>query len=139
MPANAQDRVQDPNQLDYDDRTFGGYNYHTNVVIVPVVAAPRRVAGPSAPAPLAPVEIERSLAWQNGRLVFESAPLSAIVEEFNRYSRRPLVIADEELGARRFGGTFVATDPNTFAELLRTSYDVVVEDRADGITLRRRR
>lgn len=108
-------------------------------VLVPVVAAPRLVAVPSAPAPLAPVEIERSLAWQNGRLVFESAPLSAIVAEFNRYNRRPLVIADAELGTRRFGGTFVATDPDTFAELLRTSYDVVVEDRAGGIALRLRR
>jgi transmembrane sensor len=108
-------------------------------VLIPVVAAQKFAAVPAAPGPLAPVEIERSLAWQNGRLVFESAPLSAIVAEFNRYNRRSLVIADEELGAHRFGGTFVANDPETFVELLRASYDVVVEQRAGEIELRMRK
>lgn len=93
----------------------------------------------TAPASVPPLEIERSLAWQNGRLVFESAPLSAIVAEFNRYNRRPLVIDDAELAARRFGGTFVANDPDTFLELLRASYGVVTEERAGEIGLRARR
>ena len=89
--------------------------------------------------PIGFVEIERSLAWRNRRLVFESAPLETIVAEFNRYNRRQLVIADAPLADRRFGGTFEATDINTFVELLRTNYDVSVEDRADAVILYGRR
>jgi transmembrane sensor len=85
------------------------------------------------------VEIERSLAWQGQRLVFESAPLSTIIAEFNRYNRQQLVIADADLGARLFGGTFVATDPSTLVELLRTSYNVVTEERGEQMVLRLRR
>jgi transmembrane sensor len=108
-------------------------------ITIPVVAAPKLAVTPAAPVALAAVEIERSLAWQNGRLVFESAPLATIVAEFNRYNRRQLVIADADLGARHFGGTFVANDPDTFIELLRATYDVGVEERAGGIVLRLRK
>jgi transmembrane sensor len=108
-------------------------------VTISVVAAAHPTVMPATPVPLAAVEIERSLAWQNGRLVFESAPLSAIIAEFNRYHRRQLVIVEEDLARHRFGGTFVANDPDTFVELLRASYDVAVEQRDGQIVLRRRK
>ena len=108
-------------------------------VTIPVVPLAQPAAVAARPVSLPSVEIERSLAWQNGRLVFDSAPLSAIVAEFNRYNRRQLVIADEQLAARRFGGTFVAADPATFVELLRGTADVAVEEHASEIVLRGRR
>lgn len=108
-------------------------------VVIPVAAMPKLSGMPVTPVAVAPLEIERSLAWQNRRLVFESAPLSSMVEEFNRYNRRRLVIADHELATRRFGGTFEANDPKTFIDLLRTSYDVVAEERAGETVLRLRR
>lgn len=106
---------------------------------IPVVAAPKLAVSAATPVDLAALEIERSLAWQTGRLVFESAPLSEIVAEFNRYNRRQLVIDEAELAARRFGGTFVANDPDTFVELLRASYNVAVDPRAGEIGLRVRK
>lgn len=107
-------------------------------VVIPVRAAPQITVHAGAPARLAAVEIERSLAWQNGRLVFEDAPLSVIVAEFNRYTRQPLVIPDPAFAARRFGGTFVANDPGTFIELLRATCDLAIEERAGERVLRLR-
>ncbi|MGH7947317.1 MAG: FecR family protein [Opitutaceae bacterium] len=104
-------------------------------VVIPV-AVPQAIPRPVAPTVVPPVEIQRALAWQDRRLVFESAPLSEIVAEFNRYNRHQLVIADSELGTRQFGGTFDANDPKTMIELLRTTYGVLVEHR-DGMTLLR--
>ena len=107
-------------------------------VVIPVAGESAPPAIAVAPVTVASEEIERALAWQNRLLVFESAPLSAIVAELNRYHRRPILIADEALAARRFGGTFRATDPDTFIELLRTSYDVACEEREDATVLRLR-
>jgi transmembrane sensor len=106
---------------------------------LPVMAAPKIAVSAAAPEALAALEIERSLAWQTGRLVFESAPLSEIIAEFNRYNRRQLIIDEAELAARRFGGTFVANDLDTFVELLRASHNVTVEMRAHEIGLRARK
>lgn len=108
-------------------------------VVIPVTVAPKPTAISVAPVELEAVEIERSLAWQNRRLVFDSTPLQEIAAELNRYNRRPLVIADPELASRHFGGTFEANDPRTFLELLRTSYDVVTEERAGETVLRLRK
>lgn len=106
-------------------------------VVIPVGAT--SVLVKTAPrTTVAPVEIQRSLAWQDGRLVFESATLAAMVAEFNRYNARQLVIETPELADRRFGGTFVASDTATFLELLRETRDVVTEEQAGRVLLRLR-
>lgn len=124
-PAGVTDRKASPPVLAAGQR-----------VVIPVMARPQIAAAPVTPTPLAPVEIERSLAWQNGRLVFESEPLASIVAEFNRYHHRQIVLADPEIAQRRFGGTFVASDPDTFVELLRATNDIAVEIRRGEIVLR---
>lgn len=99
----------------------------------------RRNPDRAPPVAVADAEIERALAWREGRLVFDSVALSTIAAEFNRYNQRQLVVADPELAARRFGGTFQANDPATFVELLEGSYDVVAETHPDRTVLRPRR
>lgn len=106
---------------------------------VPVVAPPGAGSPAVTRVTVKDEEIARSLAWHEGRLVFEAAPLREIVAEFNRYNRRPIVIEDPELAVRSFGGTFEANDTRTFLELLRTE-GIVGEDRgAAGVVLRARR
>ncbi len=107
-------------------------------VTIPVVPTAPRMAAAAAPVPVAPLEIERSLAWREQKLVFESAPLAVIVAEFNRYNQLQLVVGDPELAPRLFGGTFDANDTATFLELLRTTDGVVSEARRGEIVLRRR-
>lgn len=104
-------------------------------VRIPVII-PKAVPAPVLPTMVPPVEIERVLAWQDRRLVFERAALAEIVTEFNRYNHQKLVIVDAGLAIRRFGGSFEANDPKTLLELLRTSYGVQIEEADAQIVLR---
>jgi transmembrane sensor len=81
-------------------------------------------------------EIRQTLAWQTRRLDFDATPLGEIVTEINRYNRHQLVVADPRLNARRFGGSFPATDYETFVRMLETDFAVVAERRGNETWLR---
>jgi transmembrane sensor len=85
---------------------------------------------------LAADEIQRQLAWHERRLEFESAPLATIVAEFNRYSPHQLVIGDEHLAARQFGGSFRSDDPAGLVRMLRDNFGISAETRGDVTVLR---
>ena len=95
-------------------------------------------AGPAAATvqPVAPLEVERALAWQERRLEFDAVPLREVVEEFNRYNTHKLVIGDPRLEARRFGGTFRADSYETFVRLLETNFGVTAEHTGQRTILR---
>jgi transmembrane sensor len=76
---------------------------------------------------VAPVEVQRRLAWQAGELIFQGESLAQAVAEFNRYNRRQLVIADAALEALQVGGNFRATDPESFVGALERSFGIRVE------------
>ena len=88
------------------------------------------------PTAVSAPEIRQVLAWQARRLDFDATPLREIVAELNRYNRHKLVVADERLEAQRFGGSFPATDVNTFVRMLETDFGVVAERKGDVTTLR---
>ena len=50
----------------------------------------------SAPV-LAAIEPARALSWREGRLEYTREPLWAVVADLNRYSDRPIEIADAKL------------------------------------------
>lgn len=54
--------------------------------------------------------------WTGRTLMFENAPLSDVVEEFNRYNEKQMTLADSSLGTLRISGVFSA---NKAASLLR--------------------
>jgi transmembrane sensor len=103
------------------------------------VALGARVAIPvSAPIAVSAEELRQVLAWQSRRLEFDATPLRAIVAEFNRYNRHRLVVADPQLEAQRFGGSFPAGDYATFVRMLELDFDVVAETNGGETVLRRR-
>jgi len=84
-----------------------------------------------------PQQIESRLAWTSGKLQFRGETLSAAVEEFNRYNRRQIQLGDASLAELRVGGTFNATDPESFAAALTSTFNLRVEPGApDTIVLR---
>ena len=105
---------------------------------ITISLAPRSsaVSTPAASVAVPLVEIERSLAWQERRLEFVSAPLAEMVAEFNRYNRRKLVIADAALAAQRFGGVFRPDDSAGFVRTLEINFGVVTEQQPDQTILR---
>jgi transmembrane sensor len=84
-----------------------------------------------------PQLLARRLAWTSGRLEFRGESLREAVDEFNRYNRRQVRLADATLATLRVGGSFAATDPESFAGALASAFKLrVTLDDADEIVLR---
>jgi transmembrane sensor len=58
-------------------------------------------------------------AWTQRQLVFESASLADVAEEFNRYNERKLVIDPSALDALHISGVFSSTDPASLSRFLQ--------------------
>ena len=82
---------------------------------------------------IAPANLERSNAWQSGQLIFDDAPLNTVVEQVNRYARRPLVLRDENAGRERVSGVFSTDDIDGFVDTL-TRYLPLDAEVRDGAT-----
>ncbi|WP_336335421.1 FecR family protein [Pseudomonas putida] len=52
------------------------------------------------------LDVDSALAWQQGRLVFEQAPLAQVLRALERYRPGWLVIGDEQLRGLKVSGTF---------------------------------
>ncbi len=94
--------------------------------------------GLSAPARLAPVDIARSAAWEQGQLVFSDEPLGVAVERVNRYSSTRLAIDDPATAALPVSGTFNAGDTDGFIDGVATLYGLRRVQRGDELVLRAR-
>jgi transmembrane sensor len=101
-----------------------------------VVSTSATSAASATVAALGPAEMEQATSWQSGRLEFVATPLASIVDEFNRYNRHKLVIADPRLAARRFGGTFLVGDHEELVRVLEANFGVVAERGATTTRLR---
>jgi transmembrane sensor len=85
-----------------------------------------------------PQLLARRLAWTAGRLEFRGETLSEAVAEFNRYNRRQIRLADSSLASLRVGGSFAATDPESFADALSSAFKLGISlNDADAIVLRK--
>jgi transmembrane sensor len=73
-----------------------------------------------------PQLLARRLAWTSGRLEFRGETLGEAVQEFNRYNRRQIRLSDASLAALRVGGSFGATDPESFASALGSAFKLRV-------------
>ncbi|HTU65249.1 MAG TPA: FecR domain-containing protein [Steroidobacteraceae bacterium] len=79
-----------------------------------------------------PQQLERRLAWTAGRLEFRGESLDEAVAEFNRYNLRQIRLASPTLGSLRVGGTFKATDPESFAAALASTFKLRVAPAGAG-------
>jgi transmembrane sensor len=62
------------------------------------------------------------------------------VAEFNRYNRRQITIADPAIANLRVGGSFEATDPQSFVNALEQSFGVRASvSTADAVILQGKR
>lgn len=75
----------------------------------------------------AETRVDRSLAWRNGMLQFDSTPLSDAAAEFNRYNQHKIIIAGKA-GTIPIGGSFKTSNVDAFARLLHEAYGLRVEE-----------
>jgi transmembrane sensor len=93
----------------------------------------------AAPNPDA-AQLDRQLSWTHPRLSFQREPLSAAVDQFNRYNRRQMSIKDTAIGDLRIRGVFDARDIGSFVTALqllgvKTVFQQVVAGNAAEIIL----
>ena len=94
-------------------------------------------AGPTATMTVRPADVRAQTSWQSGLLVFKSATLAEAVEEVNRYTDRPVAIADPSIAGYRVTGVFRTADPGRFAAAVTEVLPVEVQAERDGsLTLR---
>ncbi len=94
----------------------------------------------TARAELVPVSdrprIDQVLAWKREEAVFDDIPLVDAVAEMNRYSRRPVVLA-EPVGSRglRLSGLFNTGNSVGFARAVAALHGLAVREYADRLEL----
>jgi transmembrane sensor len=97
------------------------------ITLVAAEASPKRV------------NIDAATAWTQRQLVFDSAPLSEVAEEFNRYSKRPLVIRSPELRSFGIVGVFSSNDLPVFVRFLRSQPEILVTETDSEILIASRK
>ncbi|HEY8507494.1 MAG TPA: FecR domain-containing protein [Steroidobacteraceae bacterium] len=106
---------------------------------VQLVPGEQLIVSPEAPPEVVPASLERTTAWQNGRVVFENEPLSEVVLRLNRYSTRALRIGDPRAGELRISGVFKTGDVPGFIATITAYLPVTAEDvEGDVVELRHR-
>jgi transmembrane sensor len=90
-----------------------------------------------ATSPVAPSELSRDLAWRQGMLSFEDAPLSQAAAQFARYSDTAILFDDPAIGRQTITGLYAASDPQGFARAAALSLGLKTSERPGAITLGR--
>lgn len=120
-------------------------------VVVDRLAVSSATLGPISPTTLVPgqelvaemgaaqqvsaVDLGTQLRWREGFVEFADMPLGDAVAEINRYTTRPLVIADDRVGALRVSGVFRTGDPERFAAIVSELLPVEARPAPDRIDL----
>jgi transmembrane sensor len=79
--------------------------------------------------------IAAATAWTQRQLVFDSASLSDVAAEFNRYNTRQLVIEDPNLYDFHISGVFSSADPDALIRFLRERPGVRVTETESEIRI----
>ena len=82
-------------------------------------------------------ELAGRLAWRSGFISFDGEPLSAAIEEFNRYQRHSIVVAND-IRSIRIGGYFKVSDREGFIRALTLTFGIEPVRLADGAVLLQR-
>jgi transmembrane sensor len=80
-------------------------------------------------------DAERIRAWQANRMLFSNKRLADAIEEYNRYSTKPLILEAPELADRRVHGIFKVGDEEAFIHALERGLPLRAKRGPDTITL----
>ena len=84
------------------------------------------------------VNVSDVVAWTHRELIFVAAPLQDVVDEFNRYNVRQLVIADPSLDTFKIDGVFSSVKPSYLIDFLRQYPGIKVRESERKILISRR-
>jgi transmembrane sensor len=79
-------------------------------------------------APPQHADIAATTAWMERRLIFDGLRLSDVVQDFNRYNRRQLVIEGSQLAEFHVSGVYSSSDPSSLIRFLRDQPGVKITE-----------
>jgi len=80
-------------------------------------------------------DIAATTAWMQRRLIFDGSKLSDVVQEFNRYNKRQLVIEDAQLSDFHVSGVYSSTDPTSLIRFLREQPGIKITDNENEVRI----
>ena len=89
------------------------------------------------PAPLAAGQMNRELAWREGKIALQGETLAEAAAIYARYSDTPIVIADPELARMQVTGLFGTHNPLGFSRAIAEVFDARAVREPDRIVLTR--
>ena len=90
---------------------------------------------PQASPHLTHANLASATAWMQPRLVFTSTPLTEVIEQYNRYHQRQIVILGPGLSTFHISGAFSAADSDSLVAFLRTQPNMVVREKDTEIDI----
>jgi transmembrane sensor len=84
-------------------------------------------------------QIERSLSWRDGMLIFDDDTLADVLMEIGRYTPQKIVISDSDIQDLRFGGYFRVGDISSILATLEADFGLRVERINDNLVYLSRR
>jgi transmembrane sensor len=84
------------------------------------------------------VDVERAMAWREGKLVFDDESLADAAARVNNYSRIKIVVEDAPARALKVSGIFNAGDTPAFVEAVQSYFPVDVSNDQSTIQIRSR-
>lgn len=104
-----------------------------------VVGANARVTlekdGGARVTPVAGHDVDRGLAWREGKLAFEGETLAEAAAQFARYGGPRIVIPDPALASEPITGLFAANDPAGFTRAAALALGASVEPRREALVI----
>lgn len=85
--------------------------------------------------PVSSDDIHFLTGWRQDELVLNGQVLSEVVEEYNRYLDRKIIIADPEIGGLQLGGRFTNRDPSKLLAGLEASFGIHVTQESHSVIL----
>lgn len=82
-------------------------------------------------------ELQNRLAWRSGMLVFEHATLAEVANQYNRYNREKLTIADAATAQLTISGTLPATDIGAFTRMATKLFNLRVDQHEGEVVVSR--
>jgi transmembrane sensor len=93
------------------------------------IASIRRVANT--------VDSDAATSWTSGRLVFRMQPLREVLEQVNRYSRKPIVLGDPAIAGVRVTGTVDADNVQGWVASLGSALGIGASEQGQQIVLKK--
>jgi transmembrane sensor len=86
--------------------------------LVELKAGQQLAAVPAAAPEVGAADVQRTMAWTNGQIVFDNETIASLVARVNRYADVQVVIADPKIATMRISGVINVGDVNGFVDIV---------------------